>query len=103
MTPPVLAILDHAGSFAENKDIAKQLRERVIIPALRAGQPVVIDFDQVSGTTQSFVHALISGPVRQFRNFALDNLLFKNCSPEVQAVVRIVFAYMQESMDISEE
>jgi len=40
--------------------------------------------------------------MRQFRAFAMDNLLFENCNPEVRAVIRIVFAYMQESMDDSE-
>lgn len=44
----------------------------------------------------------ISGPMRQFRAMALDSLLFKNCNAEVQAVIRIVFAYMQESMDAPE-
>ena len=101
MTTPqktTIPIFTHTGSFAENKDIAKQLRETIIIPALRNQQQVIIDFDQVSGTTQSFVHALISGPIRQFHTIALDNLLFKNCNAEVQGIIRIVFAYMQESM-----
>ena len=99
MNTPTISIFAHAGSFAENKDAAKQLREEHIIPALRDGQQVVIDFEQVTGTTQSFVHALISGSIRQFHNVALDNLLFKNCNSEVQAIIRIVFTYMQESMD----
>jgi len=103
MTPPIISIFNHAGGFAENKDVARQLREDVIILALQNGQEVIIDFGQVSGTTQSFVHALISGPIRQFRAVALDNLCFKNCNADVQAVIRIVFAYMQESLDISEE
>ena len=103
MSQPVISIFEQAGDFAENKDTARRLRETVIIPALRSGQAVTLDFAQVSGTTQSFVHALISGPMRQFRTFALDNLLFKNCNAEVQAVIRIVFAYMQESMDSADD
>lgn len=99
MIEQMISVFAHAGSFAENKDIAKQLRESVIIPELRAGNRVVIDFSGVSGTTQSFVHALISGPIRKFRSVAFDNMLFKNCDAEVQAVVRIVFAYMQESLE----
>jgi len=99
--PPAISIFEQTGSFAENKDTARRLREDVIIPALRSGQAVAIDFSQVTGATQSFIHALISGPIRQFRALALDNLLFENCNPEVRAVIRIVFAYMQESMDDS--
>ena len=103
MNPPAISIFEQAGDFAENKDIAKRLRENVIIPAMRSGRAVTIDFSRVTGTTQSFIHALISGPMRQFRAFALDNLFFENCNAEVRAVVRIVFAYMQESMDAPEE
>ena len=102
MNQITIPIIKHTHNFAENKDVAKQLRETLIIPALRDGQQVIVDFGQVSGTTQSFIHALISGPIRKFRSIALDNLIFKNCNTEVQSVIRIVFAYMQESADSSE-
>jgi len=105
MSPARINIREHieafAGKelFAENKDIAKQLRESAILPALRDGRQVVLDFNEISGATQSFVHALISESIRQFRATALENLLFKNCNAKVREIIRIVFAYMQESLD----
>ena len=98
-----IAIFKHTGSFAENKDVAKTLREDILIPTLQTGRQVTLDFENVSGTTQSFIHALISGPLRRFKMDAFDNMLFKNCNAEVRAVVRIVYAYMQESMGISDD
>ena len=98
MTTPEIKVFKEAGAFAENKDIAKRLREEIVIPALREGRQVVIDFEGVSGVTQSFIHALVSESIRQFRGFALENLVFKNCNAELNAVIRIVFAYMQESI-----
>jgi len=70
---------------------------------LREGRQVVLDFEDVSGATQSFIHALISESIRQYRAFALENLLFKNCNAKVREIVQIVFAYMQESLDIPDE
>ena len=85
--------------FGENKDIAKDLRIKKIMPALQDGDEVVFDFAGVSGVTQSFVHALISEPIRGFTDVIFDRLLFKNCNKTVQKVVEIVYEYMQESLD----
>ncbi|MBX3112753.1 MAG: STAS-like domain-containing protein [Fimbriimonadaceae bacterium] len=86
-----------AGSFAENKDIARSIRIVQVEPALEAGEEVVLDFQGVTGATQSFVHALISEPIRRFGDDVFDRLLFKNCAPVVQEVVRTVADYMLES------
>lgn len=94
----MIKILGAAGDFAENKDVAKDLRVRKIMPALQDKKMVVLDFSGVSGTTQSFVHALISDPIRQFRDTALDNLEYKNCSNEVKEIIKTVYEYMQESL-----
>lgn len=94
----IIKILDVAGDFAENKDVAKDLRIRKVMPALLGKKIVILDFAGVSGTTQSFVHALISEPIRQFRDRALDCLEYKNCSNEVKEIIKTVYEYMQESL-----
>jgi hypothetical protein len=86
------------GSFAENKDIAKRIRIEQIMPTLSKGKEVVINFDGVAGATQSFIHALISDPIREFRDVAYTNLVFKNANDDVRAVISIVYRYMQESL-----
>jgi hypothetical protein len=95
----VIKIKDYAGSFAENKDVAKELRVDKITPALSNNEEVELDFRGVSGTTQSFVHALISEPIRLFRDVALDNLEYKNCSDAVKEIVKTVYEYIQESFN----
>ena len=91
-------ILERAGEFAENKDIAKELRIRDIIPALLDGKKVQINFNGVSGTTQSFVHALIAESIRQFGNRALENLEYAGCSDNVKEIIKTVYEYIQESL-----
>ncbi len=88
-----------AGDFAENKDIAKKLRIEIIMPALSKGYEVVLDFDGVAGATQSFVHALISDPIRELKDVAFDHLVYKNANDDVREIISIVYRYMQESLD----
>ena len=95
----IIKMKDLAGDFAENKDVAKDLRVTKIMPALADGKEVVLDFSGVSGTTQSFIHALISEPIRQFRDVALEKMHHKNCSNVVKEVIKTVYEYMQESLD----
>jgi len=91
-----IRIFDRAGAFAENKDVAKEIRLNEIIPALGGGERVVLDFTGVDAATQSFVHALISDVMRRFGNEALDKIDFKSCNETVQKIIGIVADYMQE-------
>jgi hypothetical protein len=86
-----------AGEFAEDKDAARELRLKKIIPALESKKEVVLDFEGVEGATQSFIHALISELIRIYGNSVLDSIIFKNCNQTVQKIINIVVEYMQES------
>jgi hypothetical protein len=85
------------NTFAENKDIAKNLRIKKIIPALENNEIVILDFKNVDSATQSFIHALISDILRKYGEDILDKLLFKNCTITIQKIITIVVEYMQES------
>lgn len=87
------------GDFAENKEIAKKLRIEIIMPALSKGGEVILDFNNINGATQSFIHALVSDPIRHFRDIAYDNLYYKNTNKDIQKIISIVYRYMQESLD----
>lgn len=87
-----------AGSFAENKDIAKDIRLKQIMPALEKREKVIVDFTGVDGATQSFIHALISDPIRKYGDIAFDNMYYSNANDDIQEIISIVYRYMQESM-----
>lgn len=90
-----IKVFNLAGSFAENKDIAREIRTKQIIPALEKKLEIVIDFDKVDSVTQSFVHALISELIRKYGAEVLDRIIFKNCNDTVKGIVNIVVDYMQ--------
>ena len=93
MNTNTIKIRDFAGEFAENKNLAKLWRESILFPTVEKGDLVVLDFNGVSGTTQSFVHALISAVLQQYGEKALDQLEFTNCQPGVKSVVLTVVEY----------
>ena len=92
-----IQLFERTGTFAENKDIARDVRVMEILPALAQGEYIVLDFSQIDGATQSFVHALISECFRVYGETTLDRLEFKGCSPAVREIILIVTEYMQEA------
>jgi len=92
-----IKLVDHVGTFAENKDVAQLLRKEKIVPALEKGEEVILDFQDITAATQSFIHALVSDLIRNYGPRVLDKVLFKNCNETVQKIVGIVVDYMQES------
>ena len=91
-----IKLLPMVGSFAENKDLAREIRVKKIIPALEKKEEVILDFEGVDSTTQSFIHALISDLIRKYGVEVLENVSFKNCNDIVKKIISIVVDYMQD-------
>ncbi len=92
-----IKLFQRVGNFAENKDIARDIRINEIAPALENKREVALDFERVESATQSFIHALISDLIRKFGSNVLDKVYFKNCNETVKKVINIVVEYMQET------
>lgn len=94
-----IKILTKAGKFADNKDLARELRLTKLMPALEKNQKIILDFEGVEGATQSFIHALISDLIRKYGNEVIDRIEFKSCNETIKGIITIVVDYMQESHD----
>jgi len=90
-------IKDAAGAFAENKDVARDMRIEKLMPALEQNESVILDFKGVEGATQSFIHALISDAFRKYGEKTLELIQFKDCNETVRQIITIVTEYMQEA------
>ena len=97
-----ITLFSEVGSFAEDKDAAAVLRKTIILPTLAAGGKVSIDFEGVTLTTQSFVHALISEALRQEGEAGLRKLHFKNCLPAIKGIIETVVQYVLETVEEDE-
>ena len=93
-----IGLFKKVGSFAENKDVAREIRIKEILPALEKGQEVTLDFSNIDAATQSFIHALISDLFRKYGDEAIERISFKSCNETVQKIISIVVEYMQESL-----
>jgi hypothetical protein len=93
-----IKLFKYIGAFAENKDIARDLRLNELIPTLEKKEDIILDFEKVEGATQSFIHALISDLFRIYGNEILDRIQFKSCNETVKGIISIVVDYMQESI-----
>ena len=91
-----IKIFDYTGEFAENKDTARDLRIEQILPILKEGEKITLDFQNVNLSTQSFIHALISDLIRSEGIDVLDLMSFKNCNETITTLIKIVVAYMQD-------
>lgn len=92
-----IKLFKKTGPFAENKDIARDIRLNELIPALEKGKGIILDFEKVEGATQSFIHALISDLIRKYGNEVFDKIQFKSCNETIKEIISIVADYMQES------
>jgi hypothetical protein len=98
MIAVTIKLQEIVGKFAENKDLARDIRQNKIIPALQKNQPVILDFSGIEVATQSFIHALISDLIRQRGQKVLDQVSFKSCGQTVRQIIEIVVEYMQEGL-----
>lgn len=92
----IIKLFPSTGNFAENKDIAREIRIKDIVPSLEKNEEITLDFKDVDSATQSFIHALISELIRTYGTEVLDKIYFKNCSDIVKKIINIVVDYMQE-------
>jgi F0F1-type ATP synthase membrane subunit a len=93
-----VSISDYTDDFAEDKDIARDLRKEQIQPALNRKEKVTIDFRNVSSATQSFIHALISEVIRVYGIDILEEISFQNCNSRIQTIIEIVVEYVQDGI-----
>lgn len=98
-----ISIIEWAGSFAENKDVARDIRLREVVPVLDRHDDLILDFEGVDAATQSFIHALLSDVLRKYGVEALDHMEFKSCNIKVRKMIEIVVEYMQEGLGIERD
>lgn len=77
------------GHLVGSRLIAAPLREEVEIALAQPGTEVVLDFSGIS-TTQSFVDELVGVLVLRHGPDILANIIFKDCSDDVRAIIEFV-------------
>jgi hypothetical protein len=93
MKTMTIRIPAEASRFQEDKDLAKTIRLEQLLPRLREGRGVILDFADVEYATQSFIHALIGEALKQYGEAVLDRIEFRHCSSQLRNVIELVVNY----------
>lgn len=96
--PRTIPIARYVGRFASNPDVAHKLRDNALAPAMRAGQPVIVDFAGVELSTESFIHALVSDLIGSRDFYALGLIDFRHCSQSVRERLETVVQSSQHNV-----
>lgn len=88
-----IVLLPLVGDFAHNKDVATQIRQDQLLPILAKYEQIVLNFTGVTGSTQSFIHALIAEPLQIYGKDVLKLLQFKSASPIMKTLISLVIDY----------
>ena len=90
----IIKMSEHCNAFAENKDNAKVIRDKIIYPAISLKEEkIIIDFKNIESSTQSFIHALLSKMFKDEGEQLLDYIVFRNCNPSIKSIVATVINY----------
>jgi hypothetical protein len=93
----IISIYDCCSNFAENKDSAKKIRNELLIPTYNnTNENIIIDFNEVDSSTQSFIHALISDLFQKHGENVLTRIEFKNCNEAIKSLITTVINYSME-------
>ena len=91
-----IKIMDFCINFAEDKDIAKAIREDYIIKYIISKEKVILNLKEIDSSTQSFIHALISEIFQKYGETALNLVEFKNCNVAIKSLIATVINYSLE-------
>lgn len=85
-------VIVNVKTFEEDVERAAKIREEEILPSMKAGTMVILDFADVKFATQSFVHALMYRVIRDGQRIG-STLSIANCTRSTREAVMSVAAY----------
>lgn len=74
-------------AFLSGAECAVQIRTNQLIPAIKRGEVVEIDFSNVRGTSQSWMNAFVMGTLLECGIDSLKFIKFQHCNPLVKELI----------------
>ena len=82
-----ISLADEADSFLTGTESALKIRKTQLVPAIKKGKIVEIDFSNVRGTSQSWMNTFVMGTLLECGIESLKYLKFKHCNPLLKELV----------------
>ena len=79
-----LSMRNYFGRYAEDKELAKKIRDEKLLPAIADDKIITIDFEDVISAPHSFLNALLATPIQRLGMKAYKKIKIINASPEIR-------------------
>nr|WP_274704876.1 STAS-like domain-containing protein [Deinococcus geothermalis] len=82
---------NYFGEYAENKAEAIKFREKHLMPALREGKNVKLDFSEVKSSPHSFLNAMLADAVALLGESCFRRIKIINAEPDIRDAIDYIF------------
>jgi anti-sigma regulatory factor (Ser/Thr protein kinase) len=84
-------IKNYFGSYAEDKELAKKIRDKYILPAINEDKMLTLDFEGVVLATHSLLNAMLATPITRLGLSAYKKIKVINAVPEIREMIDFIF------------
>lgn len=86
-----ISIRNIFGNFAEEKVSAISYRDKAMLPAIKNGKVIILDFENVISAPHSFLNALLAVPTRHLGINAYKMIKIVNAAPVIRETIDFIF------------
>lgn len=86
-----ISVRNYFGRYAEDKDLAKKIRDEKLIPALAENKSLTIDFEEIVSAPHSLLNAMLATPIERLGLAAYKKIKIINAAPEIRETLDFIF------------
>jgi hypothetical protein len=86
-----ISVRNYFGKYAEDKDLAKKIRDKYILPALAENKTLTIDFEEIISAPHSLLNAMLATPIERLGLAAYKKIKIINASPDIRETLDFIF------------
>jgi hypothetical protein len=84
-------IQNYFGRYAEDKDLAKKIRDEKLLPALAENKTLTLNFEEIISAPHSLLNALLATPIERLGLVAYKNIKIINAAPDIRETLDFIF------------
>jgi STAS-like domain of unknown function (DUF4325) len=85
------SVKNYFGRYAEDKDLAKKIRDEKLLPALDENKTLTIDFEEIVSAPHSLLNAMLATPIERLGLSAYKKIKIINAVPEIRETLDFIF------------
>ena len=82
---------NYFGPYAEDKHAAINFRDTKLLPEIKLGKKIVIDFTRVKQSPHSFLSALLATPIKGLGINAFKKIKIVNANSNIRGIIDYIF------------